>query len=166
MEQENSKPDPLEKGLFGWEPMPRRGQGRPSHVPSAQSINKVKLLLAFNRSTQQIANALGITQPTLRKHYFQELKVRAMARDALEAAMIEVLWAQAEAGNVGAVKQLQLRLDRVDMEVRARLAANDDGDVVTPKPLRPATKGKKEQAVIDATDVLDAHPLLDPLRMN
>jgi hypothetical protein len=111
---------------------------------------------------------LGITEPTLRKYYFSELRAREMARDAMEAEMIMSLWEQAEAGNVGAVKQLQARLDRADMERRAQQAAGDDeaDDQDVRAKARAVPKGKKEQARDAAADLLSSNPLLNPLRVN
>lgn len=125
-------------------------------------------MLAQGKTTMAIANALGLSEPSLRKYYFSELKVRAMARDAMEAEMVMLLWEQAEAGNVGAIKQLQAKLDRADMERRAAMAAGEDDteqrDVKAKA--RAVPKGKKELARHAAEDLLSQNPLLNPLRVN
>jgi hypothetical protein len=123
------------------------------------------VLLAHDWTQARIANALGISEPVLRQYYSSELKLRSMARDALEAEMLMSMAAQAAAGSVGAVKQVQARFDRTDMAARARAAAGDAGDVAKPQP-RPVAKGKKDQARQTAEDVLAANPLFDPLRVN
>ncbi|MGL4497346.1 MAG: hypothetical protein ACRCYS_10345 [Beijerinckiaceae bacterium] len=71
-----------------------------------KSCNKVKLLMALGWPNDRIARALGITLPTLRKHYFPLLKVRDLARDAMDARRVERLWEAAEKGNIGAEKEL------------------------------------------------------------
>jgi hypothetical protein len=53
--------------------------------------------------------------PTLRKHYFSELKLRGVARDRLDARLAMKLWEQVEAGNVGAMREFQKLLERNDL---------------------------------------------------
>lgn len=121
------------------------------------------VLLALDKSGAEIANALGISEPTLRKHYLRELKVRAMARDALEAELLSAMVSEARAGSVGAFKQVQARFDRIDMVKRAKAAAGEEAE--KPKD-RPLPKGKKDQARQAAEDALAANPLFNPTRVN
>jgi hypothetical protein len=44
--------------------------GRPSHVATQISRNRVKMLVALGWANPRIANALAISLPTLRKNYF------------------------------------------------------------------------------------------------
>lgn len=101
--------------LFGEPYAPNmQKRGRPPHVPTLKTANKVKLLLAVGWSNERIAGAIGIALPTLRKHYSSELKAREMMRDRLEARRLEVCVDQANAGNVGAMRLLSQLLDRQD----------------------------------------------------
>jgi hypothetical protein len=79
--------------LFG-DPVPaNRGQrGRPEHIPTHQNRNRVSMLVALGLSNKRIAAALFVTLPTLRKHYFSELKYRDVARDRLDANPAAKLW--------------------------------------------------------------------------
>jgi hypothetical protein len=128
------------------------------------------MLLAFGWSNERIANALNITVPTLRKHYFSLLKVRALARDALDARRAEQLWAQCEKGNVGAMKAFDKLLHDNDIMSRSRhLRDNDEDedDVPNEPPARKprmAAIGKKEAAVVAAQMALEADPDLRPGR--
>ena len=140
-----------------------RGRGRPRHERTVERVNKVMVLLAMEKTQDQIARALGISEPVLRQYYSSELKVRAMARDALEAELLVAIVAEARAGSVGAFKQVQARFDRMDMAARARMAAGEDA--VQPQ-ARALAKGKKDQAKKAAEDVLAANPLFDPMRVN
>jgi len=118
-------------------------RGRPPHVPTDEKRRIVVVLLAFGRKEEDVAAALGITPPTLRKHYFRELKVRADARARLDAKLLGTLMSEVEKGNVSAVDKMFERLDRHD------LAGG-------PRPEKQARKpklGKKEQAAIDAANV-------------
>lgn len=127
-------------------------RGRPPHVPTQENRNKVILLLAQGWTDDRIAGALGITKPTLRKHYFRELRARDVARDRVEAIGLLTLWQQGRAGNTAAMKEYFRRHDmaaapafddRVDCErekmgKKERLrheAANppDDWESVTPR---------------------------------
>lgn len=102
--------------LFG-DPVPSNWgeRGRPEHVPSEQNRKKVSMLLALGWSNARIAAALFITIPTLRKHYFSELRYRATARDRLHAAMALKLWEEAQGGNIGAIREFNRFLDRNDL---------------------------------------------------
>jgi len=141
-------------------------RGRPPHVPDEKSVNKVKMLLAFGWANSRIANALCITEPTLRKHYFSVLKVRGIARDALDARRAELLWAQVEKGNVGAMKQFDRLLEENDRMGRARRLRDDEDEdedeVVSVEPPRKGYVGKKSQAVDAAQAALEMDPDLKP----
>lgn len=97
--------------LFGWDDdFVPKGRGRPPHIPTKESRNKVMLLLAMNRTPPDIASALNITEPTLRKYYFLELRSREEARFRVEGQVLLRLYEQSEAGNVGAIKELGRKL--------------------------------------------------------
>lgn len=60
--------------LFG-DPVPaNRGRGRPAHVPTMENRSLVRHLVEIGWTKVRIAAALRITKPTLRKHYFWELR--------------------------------------------------------------------------------------------
>lgn len=147
--------------------MPWKGRrGRPPHVPTVENVNKIKMLLAFGWSNSRIANALCITEPTLRRHYFSVLKVRAIARDALDARRAELLWAQVERGNVGAMKAFDRMIEENDRMTKSRRVRDEDDEdempVVVPK--RAAYVGKKSMQTDAAQAALLTDPDLDPGR--
>lgn len=118
-------------------------RGRPPHVPTEQNRLKIRLLLALDWPIKNIAAALRITQDTLRKYYFVELRAQDEARAALEGWRLLRLYEAGEGGNVGALKEIGKILERKDIEaldraMRARQASGDKG--------KPQPKGKKEQA--------------------
>ncbi|TXC73955.1 hypothetical protein FSZ31_04335 [Sphingorhabdus soli] len=117
-------------------------RGRPPHVPSDENRQKVILLAAFDKNEEQIAAALSITPPTLRKHYFRELKFRLESRQRLEGKLLLALVQQVEAGNVSAIDKLWKRLDRHDLALPAK----------RPVPAKAKKLGKKEQSIIDARE--------------
>ena len=131
--------------LFGLPVIEREPKlGRPEHVRTPENANKISLLFAMGRTVKDAALALGITQPTLRKHYFHEVEQREAMLVRLEADQLLRLHNQASDGSVPAAKELLGRLDRAAL---AKLA-----EAVAPK--RAASKkGKKEQQAEDAANV-------------
>lgn len=138
----------IARDLFGGlRELPSGRRGRPSHLWSLDSENRVILGLAMGYSDKEIAFGLGISVPTLRKHYFSALKRREMQRSRFELWRAEVLANEAKAGNVGAMKELTKiveKRDRYLAEERLRNARQDD-----------EPKGKKEQRREAAAKVVD-----------
>lgn len=128
--------------LFGWPmPEPRDKAGRPEHVPTVENRNKIMLLLALKKSNADIAKAIGISQPTLRKHYLQELDQRRVARLQLDATRWAKLYERAVVdGEVSALKELAKVLEKHDLaELDERVQARGK------RAPREVAKGKKEQ---------------------
>lgn len=150
--------------LFG-DPVPERHgrRGRPAHVRTERNANKVKLLLALGWSNERIASALFITLPTLRKHYFSELKARAVMRDRLDARLAESLWQQGvEKGNVGAIREFRKLLERNDTMAGQRDFYEGQRETPTKEP----KLGKKEQAALAAQKAGQGTGWGDDLKLN
>ena len=73
------------------------------------------MLVGLGWSNERIAGVMLITLPTLRKHYFSELKIRAVARDRLDARLAMKLWEQVEDGNVGAMREFRKLQEHNDL---------------------------------------------------
>jgi hypothetical protein len=129
-------------------------RGRPEHKPTKESRNKIMLLIAIGRKPNEMAAALNITEPTLRKHYFSELKHRDEGRFRLEGQMLLRLYEQAEAGNVGAIKELNRKLEgaMIADDAFQRRALKNSAE-------REKKLGKKEQALRDAQNPDTSSPL-------
>lgn len=112
----------------------RDGRGRPKHRVSEENRNKVSVLRAAGWLQKEIAEAIGVSEPTLREYYFSELDGGAIR------ARAEALWK---------LKQLALKEGNVSA-LKALLARFDAGNTL-PKAVRfaqeepAAPKGKKEQ---------------------
>ncbi len=132
------------------DPIPENwgGRGRPPHKPTDQNRNKVMLLLALGWADAKIAASLGITPPTLRKHYFRELKVRDEGRARLEARLIAGMAAKALAGDVPAYREIRRALDRADLEA-------SEGVYVAPqaRAAKPVKLGKKAERLAEAEKI-------------
>jgi hypothetical protein len=131
--------------LFG-DPVPANwGQrGRPEHVATQQNRNRISMLVALGWSNKRIAQAMYVTLPTLRKHYFSELKYREVARDRLNANMATRLWALFMDGNVAAAREFRALLEQNDLMLYGQNVAPRPRESKAPK------LGKKEQEMVDA----------------
>jgi len=119
-------------------------RGRPAHIPTDENRRKVIILAAFDKNEEQIAAALSISPPTLRKHYLRELRSRLEARQRLEGKLLTALVAEVDKGNVSAIDKMFKRLDRHDLATGHFAQA--------PREKKKPKLGKKEQAVVDAAD--------------
>ncbi len=130
--------------LFG-DPVPANwGQrGRPEHIATKKNRNRVSMLVAMGWSNKRIAAALFVTLPTLRKHYFSELKFRDVARDRLNATMATKLWDLFLSGNVAAGKEFRDFVEKNDLMLYGQTAQPAKAE-------KPAKLGKKEAAVAAA----------------
>lgn len=128
--------------------LPSGKRGRPAHVWTMKNSNKIKLLLALGWSNSRIAGALDITQPTLRKYYFSELRARMIMRDRLDARRFEQMMDAANTGNVAAMKALEKMLEKSDLMQMA--GKFDPVPEKSPEEAKSKPLGKKEQQLIDA----------------
>lgn len=146
--------DPIPAG-FG-------GRGRPPHVANDEKARIIMVLAALGKTKGQIAEALGVTQPTLNKHYFSKasryrLRVKE-ARQRVEAKLLAKLYAGAEEGNVAAIKALWDRLDKADLKAAQMTAAQ------APAPQAAQEKlGKKAAATLAAHTAHEATTWADLL---
>ncbi|MEN9934692.1 MAG: hypothetical protein RLZZ387_1271 [Chloroflexota bacterium] len=83
-------------------PRPARpGAGRPPHVPTAETRERVEILVAGGMPAWHIATALGISEPTLREHYAGEMDG---GRARKNADVLVALHRKAAEGNVSAAR--------------------------------------------------------------
>jgi hypothetical protein len=97
-------------------------RGRPQHIPTHENRNKVSMLMAFGWANDRIARALSITLPTLRKHYFPQLRFRDEQRDRLDASLAMRLWKEVETGNVTAMKEFRKLIEKNDLMTYGQIA--------------------------------------------
>ncbi|OWV64255.1 hypothetical protein CDZ97_10225 [Mameliella alba] len=147
----------LKFDLLG-DPIPDgRGEpGRTGHVPTAENARKIRALLVAGMKNQQIAKEIGISVPTLRKHYFQNGKIKArlareMAIAEMRARNILRLDAQADKGNVSAMRALEPLLEKAERELIER----DLGEADKPQEQSLGRKREREMAGFEADDELD-----------
>ena len=130
--------------LFG-NPLPRNlGEpGRNEHVPTAENASKVRAFLIARWTVAEIAREIGVSAPTLRKHYFRDLeKAREIAVREVKGKVIFRLMEEAENGKVAAMDKL--------FKI-ASLAAVDRLPATKPEKTAKAAKlGKKERIARDA----------------
>ena len=95
--------------LFGNPVRARHGEaGRPEHQVDPRNAAKIMAWALAGMTVAEMAEGLGISAPTFRKHYFQDLrKAKLKAARAIEVQAIEQLQAAAADGNVSAMKELR-----------------------------------------------------------
>ncbi|WDA11417.1 hypothetical protein [Paracoccus marcusii] len=152
--------------LFGNPVEDRTGKlGRPRKEATLEDRNKVKMLLAVGWNNERIASVLHMSLPTFRRLFFQELKLRDVARDMLDARRLELAVQAAGGGNVGAMRQVDRLMEMFDRMGAERMYAGKDK---TPEPAAPREKlGKKgmdEKLALDADAALTAELDLETKR--
>lgn len=113
---------------------------RPAYKPTAAARRKVSIAAGAGMSHEDIALSLGITRPTLSKHFESELSIGANAK---RLEVLVAMFAAAKKGNVAAQKAYM-------STVPAIAAPPAQPDAAGTTPAKPARTGKKEQANIDA----------------
>jgi len=140
--------------------------GRPPFIWTLENSNTIKVLLALGWTNERIANAIGCSQPTLRKVFYRELRLRDRARDALRARMVTRTIDLAMSGNVGAMKLARdmvsddMRQTQIDRAGHAKQDDDDEDAAVATR--RPLPRGKKETAMETAEGLFLNDPLLSP----
>jgi hypothetical protein len=144
-----SDPDFSDVDLFGDPIQPRsEGRGRPEHCWSRENSNKVLLAFARRLSVKDAATAIGVSVPTLRKHYSSEVAQRDAAALRFEMVQLSRLNEGAKAGSVAAEKELGRRLDKAALQHLAEKVV-DRGVTKKAAPL-----GKKEAARVAAKEAV------------
>jgi hypothetical protein len=156
--------------LFG-DPIPDNWgkRGRPQHIPTTENINKVMMMVALGWNNDRMANAMDITRPTFRKHYFSMVKrQRDTARDRLDSSYAMHLWKQVQEGNVGAMRLWAAFMDRNDAAVGHNSFYSDqrrEADAARAAE-KPEPVGKKAQAAAAALTAGDGTQWGDDLKPN
>lgn len=128
----------------------RTEPGRPEHVPTQENIIFVMVLLAAGYQNKDIAETLGISQPTLRKHYFHLLKKRDVMHERLRTKLRVTQIQSAIAGNAAALNAALRTLDAVDVERSAKKIKARE----LPARAAPVQKlGKKEEQQLAAQNI-------------
>lgn len=150
------------------DPIPEgRGEpGRTGHIATRENISRVRQLLVAGLTKARIAEELGITSPTLNKHYFASGKIntrqaREMAIAESRAKIMLQLGREADSGNVSAMKTLLKEIDRAQLGLLDRDASQGTTNGKTARTPRAAAVrplGKKEadrQLALQAEDELE-----------
>lgn len=138
----------LTRDLFGDVcTLPSGRRGRPAHRWSQSNNDRVIIGLALGYSDAEIASGLGVSVPTLKKYYFSTaLKMRAMQRARYELWRAQTLAAQANDGNVSAMRELQAIFDARDRKTALRRMTETQENA----PQRLGKKEVAEQAAVSA----------------
>lgn len=116
-----------------------KNSGRPEFAPTDEDREKVRVLKAGGMSNEAIAEVIGISEPTLRKHFSSELD-RATAK--VRAELLMARYRSAMGGNVSAQNKM---IEQV--------SANAAQEKRAPKEAKPPKLGKKEEQKIAAQNI-------------
>ncbi|MEQ5872584.1 hypothetical protein J4E08_22235 [Sagittula sp. NFXS13] len=114
---------------------------------------------------KMIAEKMGLSIPTLNKHYFASGKIsyrhaREMALAEQKGRAMLLLDKAAGDGKVAAIKAVLDIVQEQEIAELARLARGDDAKPA--KKDKPLPKGKKEALQASAADAIESDPLLNP----
>lgn len=148
------------------EPAPARPKragagGRQRYQPEKADREKVAVLVSSGLSVEQIARAMALSEPTLRRAFKVELETGAIRK---RAEMLVALHRTALKGNVAAQKEALAIMDRANLEElqnQLRGKGKSDPAPSSPAPAAPPPTdalGKKEQANLDAHGVVTQGP--------
>lgn len=124
----------------------KRPVGRPEFKPDRKARQTVERLVFTGMTQAHIARALGISLPTLRLHFVDELETGAARK---KAEVINMLFASARGGNVSAQRKL-IGMAPADL-------SKDEA--------KEEKRGKKEQQQLDAETVPDEYKSPAPPRL-
>lgn len=127
----------------------RSEPGRPEHERSKENIIFVMVLLAANYHNKDIAAALGVSVPTLRKHYFHLLKNRTVMLERIRTKLRATQIEQALAGNMTALNGALRTIEALNAEKAQQAMADRAAGRETKAP----KLGKKEEQSIAARNV-------------
>lgn len=128
-------------------------RGRPEHVPSIGNHNKILLLAATGHTLAECATAIGLSQPTLRKHYFSAVQLFDRAKLMIKGERLVQLAAEAASGNVAAIKELGKEIERGELRALGeRVKDRGRGE----KPAAPmGLKDQRKQAARDVKGLFE-----------
>ena len=129
-------------------PAGRGERGRTGHIATAENVQRIRALLVSGMQKGEIARELGVSLPTLNKHYFGSGKIsyaaaRAKAIAEMRAKAMMLLDREAAKGSVPAIKAIAAAADRAAIEMMDAAAARKPASKVE-RPKTPRQAGKKE----------------------
>lgn len=123
-----------------------RKAGRPEHEPTEESIINIMVLLASGMTNREVAKTVGISVPTLRKHYLHLTKNKDALLARLKAKLRTAQIQQGLAGNAAALSGALKMLDAVTAE---RVSRDLQGRAAN-QPVARGYVSKKDQRLEDA----------------
>lgn len=103
-------------------PANKGAKARPQHAPTAENLEIAMLMYATGRTDPEVASAIGLSVPTLRRHYFASTELRRLRRSArmvVEGQALLALAKAIEGGKVAAIDKMLKRLDKSALGVVA-----------------------------------------------
>ena len=155
--------------LFGRPVSASRGKpGRNEHAPDADIAREIRVMLAEGRPMKEIERAVGLSAPTIRKHYFDRAtealrEAQARARRDERRKCLLMLSRLVEEGKVAAIRLMLERLDTLDRDALMRELGTADKPAAVERRL---SAGKKDAMVEAARRRLEEDPDIAPGLIN
>lgn len=124
--------------------------GRPVHEVTEENIIFVMVLLAAGATNKEVADTLGVSIPTLRKHYLHLVKRRDLMLDRLRTKLRVTQIQQGLGGNASALNAALNMLERVRTEQADRRVKGRE-KTASPATARLGKKEEKRQAAARVT---------------
>lgn len=121
-------------------PRPPAG-GRPPYTPTDWDRRRIVAMLGGGATVRAVADVVGLSEATIRKHYADEIE---RAAEIMQARTLDWLQREASKGNVSAIKALREEMAKSDRQ-KAALAASEAPQI--------EKLGKKEAATRAAQQV-------------
>jgi len=137
--------------------------GANGHTPDAETTSKIRTLLVAGKGKKEIAEELGLSMPTLTKHYFHSgrVKVRDARKKALADQKAKTIMRLNQAVDKGNVTAMRTMLSIIEEEEREMLRTYID-TVAAPTKEKPMPAGKKDKLAANAELAIENNPLLNP----
>jgi len=133
--------------LFGNPVRPNKGQrGRPSLEITQEDRDHVEAALVKGYTNQRICEVIGISLPSLKRHFRASLTKRDNARARLELALFSSMARAAIEGQKPAAATKVLEMMRRDELIEAERRLSED------RKSKPENEGKKQQVARLAMD--------------
>lgn len=115
--------------------------GAPEHRVTAENINKIRLLVLARWIAKDIANEIGVSVPTLSRHYFKNGSIkaaRARSMAEVKGRVLLQLQKEADGGSVSAQKEIWKIVEKEELLALSKSVPNRAPSA--------KSKGKKQSA--------------------
>jgi DNA-binding NarL/FixJ family response regulator len=126
--------------------------GRSEFQPTEHHRERVRVLKAAGSTNQEICEAIGVSEPTLTKHFVEDLR---LGRAKTKADMILAMHRKAKTGSVPAQRAMLDQIEAADIADAEKAMSTIRNEQPEVEPDATPAKGKKELAELEAQTIDD-----------